>query len=259
MRSESAIAVTGKRLVLLVVAGLLTAAASLAIGILLFGDFGSTEGRILATTALLAGYGLVALPAAILRDQGRLAAIVAAVIVLALAGASLTIAAVWTGEPPEALGQAIGTVNAWLFAAVQPASLALRRRERDPRLVRWLFAASSALVVLLAAMFTALLWAEIDSAGYGRAFGALLVLNVLLVALQPILARVRPSGTVHRLRVRVAPGETVELTLEAPDLAAAASKAIQMLERDGRRPLGLEFTDGTPEHGPSVREQAARR
>jgi hypothetical protein len=51
--------ITGKRLVLLAVAGLLTAAAALAIGILLFGDFGSTEGRILATTALLAGYGLL--------------------------------------------------------------------------------------------------------------------------------------------------------------------------------------------------------
>lgn len=248
-------AFTGKRLVLVVVAGLLTAAAALAIGILLFGDFGSTEGRILATTALLAGYGLVALPAAILRDQRRLAALAAAVLVLALAGASLTIATVWTGEPPEALGQAIGTVNAWLVAAVQVASLTLRRREHDPRLVRWLFGASSALVVLLAAMFTALIWAEIDSEGYGRAFGALVVLNVLLVALQPILARVRPSGTVHRLRVRVAPDETVELTLEAPDLAAAAAKAIRTLERDGRRTLSLEFTDGTAERATPVQRE----
>jgi hypothetical protein len=75
MRSELATAITGKRFVLLAVADLLTAAAALAIGILLFGDFGSTEGRILATTALLAGYGLFALPAAVLRDQRRLAAL----------------------------------------------------------------------------------------------------------------------------------------------------------------------------------------
>jgi hypothetical protein len=253
-------AITGKRLVLLAVAGLLTAAAALAIGILLFGDFGSTEGRILATTALLGGYGLFALPAAILRDQRRLAGLTVAVVALALAGASLTIAAVWTGEPPEVFGNAIGTVNGWLVAAVQPAALALRRREHDPRMVRRLFAASSALVVFLAAMFTALLWAGIDSERYGRAFGALVVLNVLLVALQPLLARVRPSGPVHRLRVHVAPDEAVELIIEAPDLAAAAAKAIHTLERDGRRALGLEFTDRAAEHGTSVhREWAARR
>lgn len=182
--------ITGKRLVLLAVASLLTAAAALAIGILLFGDFGSTEGRILATTALLAGYGLMTLPAAILRDQRRAAGLTGALVALAVAAASLTTVAVWTDEA-DVLGKAIGTVNGWLVVAVQPAALTLRRREHDARFVRLLFAASSALVVVLALMFTVLLWAEIDSERYGRVFGALLVLNVLLVALQPILARAR--------------------------------------------------------------------
>jgi hypothetical protein len=62
---------SGKRILLLAVAGLLSASALLAIGILLVGRFGETEGRILATTALLAGYGLVGLPSTILFDQGR--------------------------------------------------------------------------------------------------------------------------------------------------------------------------------------------
>ena len=46
---------SGKRIMLLAVAGLLSASALLAIGILLVGHFGKTEGRILATTALLGG------------------------------------------------------------------------------------------------------------------------------------------------------------------------------------------------------------
>jgi hypothetical protein len=264
MRSELATAITGKRFLLLAVADLLTAAAALAIGILLFGDFGSTEGRILATTALLAGYGLFALPAAILRDQRRLAALTIAVVALAVAGASLTILAIWTGEPPDVLGRSIGTVNGWLVAAAQVAAVALRRRTHDPGIVRRLFAASSTLIVLLAAMLTALLWAGIDSERYGRAFGALVVLNVLLVALQPLLARMHPSETVHRLRVRVAPDKAVELIVEAPDLAAAASKAIRKLERDGRRILALEFIDraaecGTAAHGEGAAGGPARR
>lgn len=245
--------ITGKRLVLLAVAGLLTAAAALAIGILLFGDFGSTEGRILATTALLAGYGLLTLPAAILRDQRRAAGLTVAIVVLAVAAASLTTVAVWTDEPSEALGKAIGALNAWLVAAVQPAALTLRRRERDARVVRLLFGGSSVLVVALALMFTVLLWAEIDSERYGRVFGALLVLNVLLVALQPILARARPLAVVHRLRVIVVAEEPIDLTVEAPDLAAAASKAIRTVERDGHRILRLEFTHATAERGTPAR------
>jgi hypothetical protein len=155
--------------------------------------------------------------------------------------ASLTLTAIWSQDAPETLGKAIGIVNGWLVAAVQAAALALRRRDQDPGSVRWLFAASSGLVVVLAAMFTVLIWAEIDSQGYGRVFGALLVLDVLLAALQPVLARARPTETAYRLRVAVAPDETVELAVEATDLAAAAAKAIRTLERDGRRVLALEF------------------
>jgi hypothetical protein len=253
MNTDAEPPITGKRLVLLAVAGLLTAVAALAIGILLFGDFGSTEGRILATTALLAGYGLLTLPAAILHDQRRAAALTSAVVALAVAAASLTTVAVWSGETSDELGKVIGTVNGWLVAAVQLAALTLRRREHDARVVRLLFAASSALVVVLAWMLTVLLWAGFDSERYGRVFGALLVLNVLLVALQPILARARPRAIVHQLRVGVAPDESIELTVEAPDLAAAASKAIRTVERDGHRVLGLEFTGASAERGTHVR------
>lgn len=56
----------------------------------------------------------------------------------------------------------------------------------------------------------------------------------------------------HRLRVRVASDELVDLTVEAPDLAAAAAKAIRTVERDGHRVLGLEFTDATAERGTRV-------
>ena len=89
-------------------------------------------------------------------------------------------------------------------------------------------------------MFTALLWAELEHGSYIRIFGALVVLDVLLVALQPILARARPATGAHRLRIVVAPAETIELTIDAPNLAAAAASAINKLERDGRRVVRIE-------------------
>jgi hypothetical protein len=238
-----------RRVVLLAVAALLTGAAALAIGILLFGDFDQTEGRILATTAALAGYSLLALPAAILRDRRRLPALAIAVLALAGAAAILAVVGIWADGLGETFGKALGTVNAWLIASVQIAALALRRTERDPRSVRRLLAASSSLVILLVTLLTVVIWAEIDSEAAGRVLGTLLVLNVLFVALQPVLARIRPAGRTYLLRVVVAPQENIDLTIDAVDAGAAASKAIGMLERDGRRILNVSFVDSRNDAG----------
>lgn len=231
-----------RRPLLLAVAALLSASALLAVGILLFGHFGETEGRILGTTALLAGYGLLTLPAAILLDQRRLPALAAAVAALAAVGASLALAAVWSGGDSEPLGKTIGTVTFFLVAATQTAALAARRRGRDPRWVRVLFPASIVLAGLAAAAATGAVWADAGDA-YGRVVGALVVLDVLAVALQPILARAQTPPAPIRFSVLVDGGERVDVTVEAPDLAAAAAKAVRQLEREGRRVRGLEVAD----------------
>lgn len=242
------IVASGKQLLLLVVAGLLSASAALAIAILLFGDFGETEGQILATTALLAGYGLLALPAAMLVDQRKLVGLAVAVLLLAAAGAVLAVAAIWTDEPSDAHGKGIGTISAFLVASSQVSALALRRSERDPGLVRGLFAASSVLAAVVAVMIAVLLWSEIDSERYGRVLAALVVLDVLAVALQPTLARARPRARPIALRLMLGPGETVEVEVAAPDVASAAARAIRDAERNGRRVSKLEVI-GTPEPG----------
>ncbi|MGZ4387785.1 MAG: hypothetical protein ACXVZL_00215 [Gaiellaceae bacterium] len=231
-----------RRPLLLAVAALLSASALLAVGILLFGHFGETEGRILATTALLAGYGLLAVPAAILFDQERLRALAAAVAALAAVGASLALAAVWGGGDSEPLGKTIGTLTFFLVAATQTAALAARRRGRDPRWVRVLFPCSVGLALAAAGAATGAVWANAGDA-YGRVVGAVVVLDLLAVALQPVLARAQAAPAPIRLSVLVDSGERVDLTVEAPDLAGAAAKAIRQLEREGRRVRGLEALD----------------
>jgi len=223
-----------RRLLLLAVAGLLSASALLAIGILLLGHFGDTEGRILVTTALLAGYGLVALPSAILLDQGRLQSLAFTGLGLAGSAAALSMAAVWTEDPPEWLGKTMGTAAVGAVAVAQVAALTARRRDGDQVSVRRLFAVSCVLAAVVVAMAGAAIWWQIDSSGYYRVFGAFFVLDLLAVALQPILARARPATAAHRFRITVANGETVELEVEAPDLATAVAKSIHSLERDGR-------------------------
>ena len=237
-RSDARGEVSGKRILLLSVAGLLSATALLAIGILLAGHFGRTQGRILGSTALLAGYGLLALPAVVLLDQGRDRRLALATASLAAAGAAAALAGVWTDS--ELLGKTVGSVTAFALAGTQISALTARRRGGDPAVVRRLFAVSCALALVAASCFAVFIWIQPNGSLFPRIFGSLVVLDLLLVALQPILARARPPAAVHRFNVVLASGESLAVTIEGGDLASAAAKAIRSAERGGRRVTGLE-------------------
>ena len=226
---------TARRLVLTAVAVSLIVTALIAIGVLLFGSFGETEGRILGTTMMLAGYGLIALPAGFLLDQSRRRLLAAAVIALAATGLAMGIVSTWSGGSSPAFGKTVLTVTVFSVAASQAAALDARRRETDPASIAALFAASCVLALTLAAMAAVAAWAEIGSPVYFRVLGALAVLDVLLVLLQPIIALARPRGDVYHLRLAVDRGDELERDVEAADFAAAASRAIRELEREGCR------------------------
>jgi hypothetical protein len=226
---------TARRFLLTAVAVSITATALLAIGILLFGSFGETEGRILGSTMILAGYALLALPAGFLFDQWRHLPLAAAVVGLAAAGLVLSLVNVWTGGASSEVGKAVLTATVFAGAAAQTAALAARRAESDPILVRALFTVSCALAVVLATMVSVAAWAQFEDAVYFRILGALAVLDLLTVALQPVLALARSRSEVHHLHLVVDHGEAIETDVEAVDFAAAAARAIREAERDGRR------------------------
>jgi hypothetical protein len=231
---------TARRLLLTAIAVSITATALLAIGILLFGSFGETEGRILGSTMILAGYALLALPAGFLLDQSRHLPLAAAVVGLAAAGLVLSLVNVWTGGGSSDVGKAVLTATVFAGAAAQTAALAARRAAGDPILVRALFPVSCALALVLATMASVAAWAEFENAVYFRILGSLAVLDLLTVALQPVLALARSPREVHHLHLVVDQGEAVETDVEAVDFATAASRAIRDTERSGRRVLRLE-------------------
>lgn len=192
-----------RRILLLGIAGLLCAAALLAIAILLIGRFGDTERRIMTTTLLLAGYGIVSLPGAVLLDQGRGRLLAEGAIGLAGAAAALAIVAVWGFADNDTFGKSIGTVTILAVAAAQAAALVARKRESDPLLVTRLFAASCVTATLAAGGAVALLWTQPSASVYPRLLGALVVLDLLLVALQPVTAAIAsgPPRAGHRHRL----------------------------------------------------------
>lgn len=185
-----------RRVLLLGVAGLLCAAALLAIAILLMGRFGDTERRIMGTTLLLAGYGLVALPGVILLDQGRGRMLGEIAVGLAAVAAAVAAVSIWGFSGVDAVGKSVGTATILAVAAAQAAALTGRRSERDPPVVLELFAASCVTAALAAGAAVALLWTQPSANLYARVLGALVVLDLLLVALQPVLAALG-SGPPH--------------------------------------------------------------
>ena len=82
--------------------------------------------------------------------------------------------------------------------------------------------------------------------------GASLARDLLVVALQPVLARARPVTDEHRFAVVLATGETIEGSSAGGDVATAAAKAIRAAER---RPRGRAAREGSCSSGP----RAARR
>ncbi|MHB1242007.1 MAG: hypothetical protein ACYC1P_01170 [Gaiellaceae bacterium] len=229
---------TGRRALLLVVAALMCAAAALAIGILLFGDFGDTEGRVLVTTFLLALHGAIAVPAAILRDQRRLPALALLVAALATLSAALNTVSVWWEDVGDAFGKTTGTVAIFLIVAVVTAVLAARPLHR-------LFFPSVAFAVAVATMAAVALWAEIDESWYLRVLGALVVLDVLLVALQPLLLRLGREEAVRPLRLVDTSGRTSEVEVPADSVADAVARAIRGLEREGAHIRSVEVLERT--------------
>ena len=233
-----------RRLLLSAVAAVLTLTALLAIGILLFGRFGETEGRILGTTIFLAAFGLLSLPAAILLDQKRLPRLAALLFALSVAGFALATAGVWIGDPPEAFGKLTVTAIAFGLAAAQTGALAARRREDDTRPLRLLFAGSTGLAFVLAAVGSAAVWVEVDSQLFLRVFGAAVVLDVLLVALQPVLALLRRPQRQYVLHLRLDENGELDVTVEASSLAHAAARAIDDAEHAGAAVVAVEVVDG---------------
>jgi hypothetical protein len=234
--------VSTRRLLLSTVVAVLTLAALLAIGILLFGRFGETEGRILGTTIFLAVFGVLSLPAAILLDQKRLPGLAALLFALSVAGFAFSTAGIWIGDPPEALGKLTMTVIAFGLAAAQTGALAAGWREHDARQPRVLFAGSTALAFVLAAVGSAAVWAEVDSQLFLRGFGAAVVLDVLLVTLQPVLALRRPQRR-YVLHLRLDEQGELDVTVEASGLARAAARAIDDAEHAGAAVVAVEVVD----------------
>jgi hypothetical protein len=176
-----------------------------------------------------------------LLDRGRRPGWAAANLAVVVTAAAVTIGSIWIGGDSETFGKVIGTLDVLAIATTQVSLMEARRQDGDPPVVRRLFWFSSVLALGIAATVAAMIWTE--SGGIARFIGALVVLDLLSVALQPVLARLHNPGQEYELTIVLASGETHRLSLEAGDLGGAVAKAIRRTEHEGGSVVGVETRD----------------
>ncbi|MBD0329815.1 MAG: hypothetical protein ICV64_06905 [Thermoleophilia bacterium] len=125
------------------------------------------------------------------------------------------------------------------LATTQAAGTESRRRGGDPVAVSRLALASHVSAAVAALLASIAIVDEVDDEGFLRALAAVVVGNVLLVALQPVVRRMGATVT-QRVVCELEGGERVEREVAARDFAAAAERAIRELERSGRPVRGVE-------------------
>jgi hypothetical protein len=174
-----------RRIFLLGAAGLVSLAALVAIGTVLDGNFGETEGKIFATiaTTFVAGSTVIAGLACL--GQPRSRALGFAGIVLASGGFALWTAQIWGGFSSDGYWKLIGVVTAWALAVLFAATASLMTG--SPRLARTLLPATAGVAAGAALVATVMLLRE-NGDGW-QLFAVLLILALLGEALIPILER----------------------------------------------------------------------
>lgn len=235
-----------RRGILLWVAAVALAATGIAgVVVLLSGNESDTSGRILGTTAALAGASLLAIPGAVLFDRMRALLLARSTVGLAGVNLLLVLIMIWGVEDSDALGKLSACAIAAALACTQTAALVATRRGGERPAVRRLFLAATVVVVIVAAMGALGAVAEVDDEAFWRIFGAFSVIDVVLVLMRPIVRRMTPQDAIaaagYRLRITVEPGGEREVDAEGHDLAAAVSAEIHRAQKAGERVVRIDI------------------
>ena len=211
---------------------------------LVLGEFGPTQGRILMTSGAVAVFGLLSLPPPSSSTRGAPARLAVALIVASALGFALFVTMIWSGDdPPQLLLKITASACVLAAALAQATALWARRRDDDPRAVRrpGLRRLGAPGGGPGADGDRRRCGGRSKAGAYYRLLGVVVVLDVLLVALQPTLARLHATRAgVHPLVLVLASGERRQVAGRGRDFAAALSGAVRAAERDGDRVVGVE-------------------
>lgn len=169
-----------------IVIGLIVVNAAIAVFVLLSGEIGDTEGKILLTSLLATATAVLAMVSAPALAAGRLRPVPHLGIAAAVVGFALVTAAIWGDIEALWMGKTAG--SAYLIAGASALACLLSAWPIRGQ-ASWVGVAAYVLVATVTLALLAALWLEIGSSGYWRAFAVLAVLLAAALLAIPILHR----------------------------------------------------------------------
>lgn len=179
-----------------VVIGLIVVNAAIAVVVLLSGDIGDTEGKILGTSLLATASAVLAMTCAPAWAAGRLGPVPVTGMFAAAAGFAAATIAVW-GVDEVWLGKVTG--SAFIIAVASALACLLSAWPIEGGSA-WVGLAADLLIAGVGGMLLFALWLEVGSSGYWRGFSVLAVLLAAAALAVPVLHRGTPEATPEPIR-----------------------------------------------------------
>ena len=184
-----------RRIFLISLIASVATSAVIGIGVILFGDFGEFEVRILLTTLTVTTMSILGLACGAYLETGRGQAMPIAGIMLSLVAALMCFLIIW-----DLLDDSWGFIKSFLTATMLAAAcshLSLLSLARLDRRFAWTRTAAHICVWLLTALMLYILWAEPESSDglVTRILGVLAILVATITVVTPVLHKLSSDET----------------------------------------------------------------
>ncbi|MBK9215204.1 MAG: hypothetical protein IPM59_06335 [Chloracidobacterium sp.] len=205
--------------------GSVAVSALIGIGVILLGNFGNLEVRILMTTLTITATSILGLACGAYYETGRGRVLPLAGIVLALAAAIMTFLIIWNVlDENESFIKSAGTI---LLASVACSHLSLLSLARLDKRFAWSRIAAFVTVWLLSALLAYLIWFEPDANNdlFARTIGVLSILVASVTVVTPVFHKLSAGeptvadldAQIEELRSRITELERQKAELDPGD------------------------------------------
>lgn len=175
-----------RRLALRILIVSVVASALIGIWLLLQGEFGDTEVKVLFTTLCISGASILGMASAPAMERRLLGAVPWIGVVASVAGFGAYVAFLWAGDAEQTPFKLASSALVVGVAATYASLLALAR---PPVKQRWVQLGGYIADVAVAALVLDMMWSGVEGSGPWRLLGALSILLAAFTILLPIVSR----------------------------------------------------------------------